>query len=221
MATENETQYLPNESQVGSTATTVKDRAADAAGTVKDHAADVAGTVKDRAGDAAGVVKDRAADAASAVKQALPDSQQVKSAVNGAVDQAVGKAQEVLPDPEEVRQEFLAAAHRLQEILPDGDDLKTMVVRVAEEVRDDPDIRRHVEAAAEVASERLQDTVASGVQAATGSLHKGAEKAGLEDLGYVADRVGEIVTEGVGELVEETKRRALDSLPEQQPYQKK
>lgn len=164
-------------------------------------------------------VKDRAADVGTRLKDALPDGQAVKSAVNGAVDQAVDQAKEVLPDPNQVREEFLAAAHRLQQILPDGDDLKDMVVKVAEEVRDDPDIRRHLAAAADVASERIQNVVGSGVDVAAGTVRQGVDKAGLQDLGYVADRVGEIVKEGVGELVEETKQRALDTLPEQEPYQ--
>ena len=35
------------------------------------------------------------------------------------------------------------------------------------------------------------------------------EKVGLEPLGYVAERIGEIAKEGVEELVEETKNKAL------------
>lgn len=160
-------------------------------------------------------VKERITATGAQLKEALPNGDAVKSAVNGAVHQA----KEVLPDPAQIKQEFLQAAHRLQEILPDGDDLKQMVIQVAEEVRDDPDIRRHLESAAEVASTRVQNTVGAGIDAAAGKVRGGVEKAGLEDLGYVAERMGEIVKEGVGELLEETKGRALDALPEPEPYQ--
>ncbi|HLI56147.1 MAG TPA: hypothetical protein VKY26_03835 [Actinomycetota bacterium] len=193
-------QYLPAEHQVG---TGIKERASAAGTQLKEALPD---------GDA---VKSAVNGAVQQAKEVLPDGDTVKSAVNGAVQQA----KEVLPDPDQVKQEFLEAAHRLQEILPDGDDLKQMIVRVAEEVRDDPDIRRHVEAAAEVASTRVQNTVGAGIDVAAGKLREGVTKAGLEDLGYVAERMGEIVKEGVGELVEETKSRALDALPEPEPYQ--
>jgi hypothetical protein len=172
---------------------------------------------------------------AARLKEALPSSEQVRSTVETAAErvgnalpdgeavkrtasQAVSQVQEVLPDPEAIRDEFLGAAQRLQEILPDGDDLKRLIVNVAQEVRDDPDIRRHVEAAAEVATQRVESTVGSGVDAASGKVREQVERAGLEDLGYVADRVGEIVKEGVNELLEETKGRALDALPEPEPY---
>ena len=173
-----------------------------------------------QAGAVATDLKGRVSAAGDRLKDALPDGDAVKSAVNGAAGQVLEQAKEVLPDAEAIRNEFLAAAHRLQEILPDGDDLKEMVIRVAEEVRDDPDIRQHLAAAADVASERIQGTVGSGIDAAAGTMRQGAGKVGLEDLGYVADRVGEIVKEGVGELVEETKQQALESLPEPEPYQK-
>lgn len=159
-------------------------------------------------------VKERVSAAGDRLKDALPDAQAVKSVVNGAVEQA----KEALPDPEAVKQEFLAAAHRMQQILPDGDDLKATIARVAQEVRDDPDIHRHLVAAADVASERLEASVGTGIDAAAGTVRRGVEKAGLEDLGYVADRLGEIVKEGMTELVEGTKDRAIDALPEPAPY---
>ncbi|HEU5004014.1 MAG TPA: hypothetical protein VFW71_14730 [Actinomycetota bacterium] len=202
MATENQTtQYLPSEQQVAETG--VKDRVSAAGAQLKE-------AIPDR--DA---VKSAVNGAVEQARQVLPDGDAVKSAVGGAVEQA----KQVLPDPDQVKQEFLDAAHRLQEILPDGDDLKQMIVRVAEEVRDDPDIRQHLEAAAEVASSRVQGTVGAGIDVAAGKLREGVEKVGLEDLGYVAERMGEIVKEGVGELVEETKGRALDALPEAEPYE--
>ena len=40
------------------------------------------------------------------------------------------------------------------------------------------------------------------------------DKTGIEPLGHVAERVGEIVKEGVGELIDETKDKAIGSLPD-------
>jgi type I site-specific restriction endonuclease len=208
-----EFQYLPQEDKGTQAAATRLKEALPSS----DQVRSTVETATQRVGNAlpdGEAVKRTVGTAAQRVGDALPDGETVKRTAS----QAVSQVQEVLPDPDVIRDEFLGAAQRLQEILPDGDDLKQLIASVAKEVRDDPDIRRHVEAAAEVATQRVETTVGSGVDAASGKVREQVERAGLEDLGYVADRVGEIVKEGVNELLEETKDRALDALPEPEPY---
>ncbi|HEY2667017.1 MAG TPA: hypothetical protein VGK51_09280 [Actinomycetota bacterium] len=153
-------------------------------------------------GNAAGKA---AAQAASQVKEALPDADQVKDVAG----KAVAQVKAALPDAEQIRDEFIQAARRVQEILPDGDDLRALLDRTIETVRNDPSIREHVEAAADIVAGKVEGTVGQGIDTVAEKAKTVVEKVGLEPLGYVAERIGEIAKEGVEELVEETKNKAL------------
>ena len=151
------------------------------------------------AGNAAG-------KAAAQVKEALPDADQVKEVAG----KAAAQVKAALPDAQQIRDEFIQAAHRVQEILPDGDDLRALLDRTIETVRNDPTIKEHIEAAADIVAGRVGTTVGQGIDTVADKATTVVEKVGLEPLGYVADRLGEIAKEGVEELVEETKNKALN-----------
>ena len=154
------------------------------------------------AGNAAGKA---AAQAAAQVKEALPDADQVKEVAG----KAAAQVKAALPDAQQIRDEFIQAAHRVQEILPDGDDLRALLERTIETVRTDPAIQEHIEAAANIVAGRVETTVGQGIDTVADKAKTVVEKVGLEPLGYVAERVGEITKEGVEELVEDTKNKAL------------
>ena len=154
------------------------------------------------AGNAAGKA---AAQAAAQVKEALPDADQVKDVAG----KAVAQVKAALPDAQQIRDEFIQAARRVQEILPDGDDLRALLDRTIETVRNDPTIREHIEAAADIVAGRVENTVGQGIDTVADKAKTVVEKVGLEPLGYVAQRIGDIAKEGVEELVEETKSKAL------------
>src|SRR5437763_316663 len=149
--------------------------------------------------------KGAAGKAGARAKEALPDTDQVK----GAAGKAAAQVKAVLPDAQQIRDEFIQAAHRVQEILPDGDDLRALLERTIETVRTDPTIREHIEAAADIVAGRVENTVGQGIDTVADKAKTVVEKVGLEPLGYVAERVGEITKEGVEELVEDTKNKAL------------
>ncbi len=168
-------------------------------------------------------VKDAAGTAAAQVKEALPEPEQVKEAAGKAVAQvkealpepepagkAVAQVKAILPDAEQIKDEFMEATHRLLEILPDGDDLRAMLQRTVDAVRNDPTIKAHIEAGADIVAERVETTVGSGIDTVTGKAKTVVDKVGLEPLEYVAERIGEIAKEGVEELVQETKSKALN-----------
>ena len=155
------------------------------------------------AGNAAGKA---AAQAAAQVKEALPDADQVKDAAG----KAVAQVKAALPDAQQIRDEFIQAARRIQEILPDGDDLRALLDRTIETVRNDPTIKEHIEAAADIVAGRVGTTVGQGIDTVADKAKTVVEKVGLEPLGYVADRIGEIAKEGVEELVEDTKNKTLN-----------
>ena len=149
--------------------------------------------------------KEAAGKAAAQVKEALPDADQVKDVAG----KAVAQVKAVLPDAQQIRDEFIQAAHRVQEILPDGDDLRGLLERTIETVRTDPAIQEHIEAAANIVAGRVETTVGQGIDTVADKAKAVVEKVGLEPLGYVAERIGEITKEGVEELVEDTKNKAL------------
>jgi hypothetical protein len=207
-------QYLPAEPEETTTGDQVKAAAGNAAAQVKEALPD------------GNQVRQVAGNAAAQVKEALPDGDQVKAAAGNAVAQvrevlpepaevkevagkAVAQVKAVLPDVEDVREEFIEVAHRLMEILPDGDDLRALLQGIVESVRNDPTIKAHIEAAADIVAVRVETTVGGGIDAVAGKAKTVVEKGGLEPLGYVATRIGEIAKEGVEELVEETKNKAL------------
>src|SRR2546421_715850 len=87
--------------------------------------------------------------------------------------------------------------------------LRALLERTIETVRTDPTIRQHIEAAADIVAQRVESTVGQGIDTVADKAKTVVEKVGLEPLGYVAERIGEIAKEGVEELVEETKNKAL------------
>jgi hypothetical protein len=186
-------QYLPDEPATSGTGNAAGKAAAQAASQVKEALPD------------ADQVKGAAGKAASQVKEALPDADQVKDVAG----KAVAQVKAALPDAEQIRDEFIQAARRVQEILPDGDDLRALLDRTIETVRNDPSIREHVEAAADIVAGKVEGTVGQGIDTVAEKAKTVVEKVGLEPLGYVAERIGEIAKEGVEELVEETKNKAL------------
>jgi hypothetical protein len=187
-------QYLPDEPATSGAGNAAGKAAAQAAGQVKEALPD------------ADQVKDVAGKAAAQVKEALPDADQVKDVAG----KAVAQVKAALPDAQQIRDEFIQAAHRVQEILPDGDDLRALLDRTIETVRNDPTIREHIEAAADIVAGRVENTVGQGIDTVADKAKTVVEKVGLEPLGYVAERVGEIAKEGVEELVEDTKNKALN-----------
>ena len=207
-------QYLPDEPAKPGAGEQVGEAASKAAAQVKEVLPD-ADQVKEVAGKAAAQVKEVlpdaeqvkavASNAAAQVKEALPDAEQVKDVAG----KAVAQVKAALPDAEQVRDEFIKAARRVQEILPDGDDLRALLDRTMEAVRTDPTIKQHVEAAANIVAQRVEGTVGQGIDTVAEKAKTVVEKVGLEPLGYVAERIGEIAKEGVEELVEETKNKAL------------
>src|SRR2546421_492824 len=172
-------QYLPDEAATGA-----GERAGGAAGS--------AAAKRKEAPPHAEEVKEVAGNAAAKVKEALPDAEQVKDVAG----KAVAQVKAVLPDAEQIRDEFIQAAHRLQEILPDGDDLRAALDRTIEAVKNDPAIREHIEAAADIVAQRVETTVGQGIDTVAEKAKAVVEKVGLEPLGYVAERVGEIAKEG-------------------------
>ena len=192
----------------------VKEAAGQAAARVKEALPD-ADQVKEVAGKAAAQVKEALPDAtqvkevagkaAAQVKEALPDATQVKETVA----KAAAQVSEVLPDAAEVKEQFLQAAQKLMDILPDGNDLRAVLARTVEAVKTDPTIRQEIEAAADIVAQRLETKVGQGIDAVTGVAKAGAEKIGLEPLEHVAERVGEIAKEGVEEIIDQTKEKAL------------
>jgi type I site-specific restriction endonuclease len=207
-------QYLPEEPAKPGAGEQVGEAASKAAAQVKEALPDPA-EVKEVAGKAAAQVKealpdadqvkDVAGKAVAQVKEALPDADQVKDVAG----KAVAQVKAALPDAEQIRDEFIQAAHRVQEILPDGDELRALLEKTIETVRTDPAIKEHIEAAAEIVAQRVEGTVGQGIDTVAEKAKTVVEKVGLEPLGYVAERIGEIAKEGVEELVEETKNKAL------------
>ena len=191
--TDQQFQYLPDEPAQPGAGAQVGEAASKAAAQVKEALPDPA------------EVKEVASKTAAQVKEALPDAEQVKDVAG----KAVAQVKAVLPDAEQIRQEFMQAAHRLQEILPDGNDLRALLDKTIETVRTDPTIKEHIEAAADIVAGRVETTVGQGIDTVAEKAKTVVEKVGLEPLGYVADRIGEIAKEGVGELVEDTKDKAL------------
>ncbi|HMC09547.1 MAG TPA: hypothetical protein VKL22_09540 [Actinomycetota bacterium] len=120
-----------------------------------------------------------------------------------------GRRHWALPDAAEIKEQFLQASQKLMEILPDGDDLRALLTRTVEAVKTDPTIRQQIEAAADIVAQRLESTVGQGIDAVTEKAKAGAEKIGLEPLEHVAERIGEIAKEGVEELIDQTKEKAL------------
>jgi len=120
-----------------------------------------------------------------------------------------GRRHWALPDAAEIKEQFLQASQKLMEILPDGDDLRALLTRTVEAVKTDPTIRQQIEAAADIVAQRLESTVGQGIDAVTEKAKVGAEKIGLEPLEHVAERIGEIAKEGVEELIDQTKEKAL------------
>jgi hypothetical protein len=210
-----EFQYLPDEPATSGAGNAAGKAAAHAATQVKEALPDT-DQVKEAAGKAVAQVKealpdtdqvkDVAGKAVAQVKEALPDTDQVKEAAG----KAVAQVKAALPDAQQIRDEFIQAAHRVQEILPDGDDLRALLDRTIETVRNDPSIREHIEAAADIVAGRVENTVGQGIDTVADKAKTVVEKVGLEPLGYVAERLGEIAKDGVGELVEETKNKALN-----------
>ncbi len=190
-------QYLPDEPEE------TNDRSAGAR--VKDAAGTAAAQVKEALPEPE-QVKEAAGKAVAQVKEALPEPEQVKEAAG----KAVAQVKAILPDAEQIKDEFMEATHRLLEILPDGDDLRAMLQRTVDAVRNDPTIKAHIEAAADIVAERVETTVGSGIDTVTGKAKTVVDKVGLEPLEYVAERIGEIAKEGVEELVQETKSKALN-----------
>ena len=140
------------------------------------------------------------------VKQINPTQYKL---IKETVAKAAAQVTEVLPDPAEVKEQFLQASQKLMEILPDGDDLRALLTRTVEAVKTDPTIRQQIEAAADIVAQRLESTVGQGIDAVTEKAKAGAEKIGLEPLEHVAERIGEIAKEGVEELIDQTKEKAL------------
>jgi hypothetical protein len=186
-------QYLPDEPAKPGAGEQVGEAVSKAAAQVKEAMPDPA------------EVKEVAGKAAAQVKEALPDAEQVKDVAG----KAVAQVKAVLPDAEQIRDEFIQAAHRVQEILPDGDDLRALLERTIETVRTDPAIKEHIEAAADIVAQRVEGTVGQGIDTVAEKAKTVVEKVGLEPLGHVAERIGEIAKDGVEELVEETKNKAL------------
>ena len=81
--------------------------------------------------------------------------------------------------------------------------------RTIETVRNDPTIKEHIEAAADIVAGKVEGTVGQGIDTVADKAKSVVEKVGLEPLGYVAERIGEIAKEGIEEIVEETKNKAL------------
>ena len=187
-------QYLPDEPATSGAGNAAGKAATQAAAQVKEALPD------------ADQVKDAAGKAVTRVKETLPDADQVKDVAG----KAVAQVKAALPDAQQIRDEFIQAARRVQEILPDGDDLRGLLERTIETVRTDPAIQEHIEAAANIVAGRVENTVGQGIDTVADKATTVVEKVGLEPLGYVADRLGEIAKEGVEELVEDTKNKALN-----------
>src|SRR5207302_983079 len=173
-------QYLPEEPAKPGAGEQVGEAASKAAAQAKEALPD------------AEQVKDVAGKAAAQVKEALPDAEQVKDVAG----KAVAQVKAALPDAEQIRDEFIQAAHRVQEILPDGDDLRALLEKTIETVRTDPTIKEHIEAAANIVAGRVETTVGQGIDTVAEKAKTVVEKVGLEPLGYVAERIGEIAKEG-------------------------